>query len=389
MPFNSTSSSSSTGRDRPPQRDDRPRTPDGKGRGPREEKGQQKETAPRRELPETFDLYARYPTETEDDVRRIVGNHNQAYKELKSISTCVSLLSTTMVEPTKEFAKNGDRKFGGGYPSLLHEKKGSSLYTKEVVLPALAQMNALGLYPPKVDIDKMPTFSFYIQLRFVLTRPFYSRDDEIFYLHENAVMKEKYFRVPMVRATSWKGTFRDSATYLAEKWPELVNKLFGCARNDEDDGEVLGQRGRLIFYPTFFDAIDLDMINPHSRKTKAGTIPITMEVVPSGATGYLTIGYVPFNLLGVEESVARRQVAGDIVLSVQMIDRTMSRYGFSAKRNRGFGLADQNMPDRDTPEGKNQPGGQLQMKGEPMITFRSFAELNKAAAQLVGKLTKV
>ncbi len=376
MPFDNSS------KDRPPRRDDHR---DDRRGGGRDDKGKSPSTSESRsELPQSYDLYVRYPTETEDDVRRIVGNHNQAYKELKSVATRVSLLATTIAEPTKEYAKNGDRKFGGGYPSLLHEKKGMSLYTREVIQPALAQMKALGLYPPTVDVAKLPAFSFCIQLRFTLTRPFYSRDDETFYLHENSLMKEKYFRVPMIRATSWKGTLRDNATQLAEQWPELVNKLFGSARNDDAQDENLGQRGRLIFYPTFFDMIDLDMVNPHSRVTKAGTIPITLEVVPPGATGYFTMAYVPYNLIGLEERVARRQVAGDIVLSVQMIDRAMSRYGFSAKRNRGFGLADAQLPDREG----SQPGGQFQLKGEPLMTFRSFAELNKIATQVVNKLTK-
>ena len=352
----------------------------GGGRGREEQRSPQPS---RQSLPETHDIYVRYPTETEDDVRRIVGNHPQAYKELKSVHARASLLTTSLVENTKEFAKNGHPKMGGGYQSLMHDKFGLSLYTKEVIRPALTQMEALGLYPPQIEVNLLPAFSFHLQMRFVLTRPFYSRDDELFYIHENAVMKDGVFKVPMVRASSWKGTLRSNALRVAQKWPQLVNHLFGYARGEEDS-EDLGQRSRLICYPTFFDTLDLDMINPHSRKTKAGTVPIAMEVVPAGATGYFTLTYVPFNLIGVEEKVARASVAGDLFIVAQTIERTMCRYGFSAKRNRGFGLVDPQLVDM----AGAQPGGRFQMKGEAYHTFHSFGELKKIATQHITKLTK-
>jgi CRISPR-associated protein Cmr2 len=357
---------------------DRNRPRDGRGDGK-----QQSREPLRQTLPESYDLYARYPTETEDDIRRIVGNHPKAYRELQSVHTRVSLLTTSLVEKTKEFAKSGDRKFGGGYPSLMHEKQGINAYTKEVIRPALVQMEAMGLYPPNIDIELLPPFSFHIQMRFILTRPFYSRDDELFYIHENAVMKDSVFKIPMVRATSWKGTLRSNATKVAQKWPKLVDNLFGYARGEDNDDD-LGQRSRLIFYPTFFDAIDLDMMNPHSRKTKAGTVPISLEIVPAGATGYFTLTYVPFNLIGLDEKAARTSVAGDLLIVAQTIERTMCRFGFSAKRNRGFGLVDQQLADLSGAK----PGGRFQMKNEAYFTFRSFGELKKIATQHVNKLTK-
>ncbi|MDM8526687.1 hypothetical protein QUF58_00630 [Anaerolineales bacterium HSG24] len=345
--------------------------------------GDRQRTPSRQTLPESYDLYVRYPTETEDDVRRIIGNHPKAYNELESTHTRISLLATSLVERTKEFSKSGHRKFGGGYPNLLHNKRGVNEYTKTIIQPALEQLKMLEMYPPKVDVNTLPLLSFFIQFRFTLTRPFYSRDDDQFYIHENPVMKENVFKVPMVRPSSWKGTLRGTATKVAAKYPKLVNELFGYARGD-DDSEDPGQRSRLIFYPTFFDAIDLDMINPHSRRTKAGTVPITLEVVPPGATGYFTLVYVPFNLIGLGEKVIRTRLAGDMLITVQTIERTMCRYGFSAKRNRGYGLVDQQLPART----KSEPSGQLHLKGEPLHTFRSFSELNKIAGQLIKKISR-
>jgi CRISPR-associated protein Cmr2 len=40
-------------------------------------------------------------------------------------------------------------------------------------------------------------------------------------------------------------------------------------------------RGRLVFYPTFFDEVNLDVITPHDRKTKTPSRgPIYFETVP-------------------------------------------------------------------------------------------------------------
>jgi hypothetical protein len=334
-------------------------------------------------LPETYDLYVRYPAETEDDVRRIVGNHSQAYAELIWLPTRIELLATSLVEDTKELARSGHRKFGGGYQSLVHQRKGDSLYTREVIQPTLALLEEFALYPPNIPIEPLPRYSFVIQIRFMLTRPLYSRDDVHFYLHENPLMKDSVFKVPMIRATGWKGTLRETARRLSKDWPALVDGLFGAAADDPD--EESGQKGRLTFYSTFFDAMDLEVINPHSRRTKAGTVPIPMEVVPPGATGYFTLAYVPFNLLGLVEDAARQQVAADLTLTVQMIERTMCRYGFSAKRSRGYGLAAATFPDRQGDKEK-YPGGYLRMKGFKPLRFRSFQELNRQAANLVDAL---
>jgi hypothetical protein len=352
-------------------------------RGDSRDRGRRDHPPMRSTLPETYDLYVRYPTETEDDVRRIVGNHSQAHAELFWLPIRIELLATSLVEDTKELARSGHRKFGGGYQSLVHQRRGDSSYTQEVIQPTLARLEELALYPPKVPVEALPRYSFVIQIRFVLTHPFYSRDDATFYLHENPLMKDPVFKIPMIRATGWKGTLRETSERLSRDWPALVDNLFGTAADDMDEGG--GQKGRLVFYPTFFDAMDLEVINPHSRRTKAGTVPIPMEIVPPGATGYFTLAYVPFNLLGLAKDAARQQVAADLTLTIQMIERTMCRYGFSARRSRGYGLAASTFPDRKGDK-ERYPGGYLEMNGFKPLRFRSFRELNHQAAGLVDAL---
>ena len=54
-------------------------------------------------------------------------------------------------------------------------------------------------------------------------------------------------------------------------------------------------RGRAVFYPTFFNKISLEIINPHDRKRRAGTNPIFYEIVPEGAEGNLQVIYIPYD----------------------------------------------------------------------------------------------
>ena len=61
--------------------------------------------------------------------------------------------------------------------------------------------------------------------------------------------------------------------------------------------KIESRRGRTQTYPTYFDRIDLEIINPHDRKTKAGTVPIQIESVPEDTDGTLNLFYYPFDLL--------------------------------------------------------------------------------------------
>jgi len=307
-----------------------------------------------------YNLYASYPTERVDDVRRIVGDIRDPYRELEWIPTRVALLATALVEETRGRAKSGHPRYGGGYPSLLHTRRsGENPFTQVIIQPALAQMVSLGLYPPQVDVETLPRYSFFLQLRIELARPFYSKVDDEFYIHENPLMKDKVFQVPMVRASTWKGALRNSLYqedpfgYRQGRDSPLLERLFGSAREEE-----FGQRGRLTFYPTFFDRIDLEVINPHSRVTKAGTLPITLEVVPPGATGFFSLLYIPFDLIRRERSQVRQEAGEDLMAITSAVEAVMKHFGFSAKRSRGFGLAQDQFP-----ADRVLAGGQLDMRG--------------------------
>lgn len=197
----------------------------------------------------------------------------------------------------------------------------------------------LDLDKPNPDIDSLPKYSFFIQFKFKLRKPFYSHDDEVLYVIDNPVTKEHVFKLPMMRPSGWKGNLRstvlkiDSLPVEYDRDP-LVKKLFGCTEKSGIDQK----KGRLIFYPTYFDKIWLEIINPHNRKTKAGTTPIFYEVVPEGSSGIFSLLYIPFDLIGSNDANRRNEALADFRKISSAVKEMMTAYGFGAKTSSGFGV---------------------------------------------------
>ncbi|MEK7275303.1 MAG: RAMP superfamily CRISPR-associated protein, partial [Candidatus Desantisbacteria bacterium] len=201
---------------------------------------------------------------------------------------------------------------------------------------------------PEIDPDylsPLPKYSFAIQFKFTLAKSYISKDDKEFYILDNPVKKDWVFKVPMVSSSTWKGhlrwTMRKNEGLLDEPVKDddkEIIRLFGHQKGEE--GVDKQRRGRLIFFPTFMDMIDAEVINPHDRATKAGTSkgPIFIEVVPENATGTFTLLYVPFDLIGKLEDEVKDEVAQDLKLIGEAIKEMMTTYGFSAKKTSGFGV---------------------------------------------------
>lgn len=180
------------------------------------------------------------------------------------------------------------------------------------------------------DLNYFPSLSFMLQVPFKLRKPYLSKDDRTFHILDNPVRKDKVFQTPMVASTSWKGALRAALWQSGyQEDNEQIIPLFGNTREDEK-----GQAGRLYFYPTFFDKIGLEVINPHDRKTGVGKNPILIESVPIGATGKFVILYVPFG------SIDESQVAEHLKLVAKGVCDMLTVYGFGAKTSSGFGVAD-------------------------------------------------
>lgn len=259
----------------------------------------------------------------------------------------------------------------------------------QFIAAQLDSMRSLQLATPDAHLATLPFGSWFLQFNFNLAKPWISKDDDPFYVAEsvNPVRKDKVFKVPVMSAASWKGLVRwtamhvrlalkrdqleardfakervrqallfghekgaepghaqDVAAHLdslnqdaAPLYRRLVKDHFGLSANAK---EMPHHSGRLTFYPTFFDLIDAEIINPHSRKTKAGTHPIYLECVPAGATGTFSLLYVPFDVIGRKsEEEMRHEAKKDLQLVAEAISAMMYTYGFSAKRTSGFGTA--------------------------------------------------
>ena len=183
----------------------------------------------------------------------------------------------------------------------------------------------------------MPAFSFMFRIPFRLRKPYISKDDAIFHILDNPVKKEWVFKKPYVAASQWKGALRSALRHRGFADDRaIILRLFGSQRGDESK-----RSGRLCFFPTFFDSITLEIINPHDRKTGIGTQrgPILMEAVPAGAKGVFTLLYIPFDLIGQDKDEIKQQALADLQCVAEGLQAMFITYGFGAKTSSGFGVA--------------------------------------------------
>src|SRR5579875_248862 len=187
-----------------------------------------------------------------------------------------------------------------------------------------------------------------IEVEFELLTPWYSRDDRLFHVLDNPVRKDRGFGVTYMSAASWKGLLRWACRMQAglqghlqrhggkmNDWsdPDWVIHLFGNEKGEENDF----LRGALAFYPTWFNKVGFEVINPHSRKTRAGTKPIFYEVVPPGTEGLLRLLYAPLPGAVQRDGVKPADALQKLLDAAEQI---LTVYGFSAKRTAGWGIAE-------------------------------------------------
>ncbi|AEG59448.1 hypothetical protein [Desulforamulus ruminis] len=248
--------------------------------------------------------------------------------------------------------------------------------------------DAFSFVPDISAIQQMPWFSFLLQIPFKLRKPYLSKNEEAFYLLENPLRREKIFKTPMEAASGWKGALRAAMLQQLARWwtgletlekAERVNRkkfvsrrlqlirLFGTERGFyEKDNRYLDKlggklqtcwfqrclrfsmtdsgfiAGRLHFFPTFFQEVGLEVINPHDSKTGTGSEkgPILLECVPQKAEGVFTLLYVP---VGSFDTNCRKEVARDLEFLADGIKAMLTQYGFGAKTGSGFGIAEERL----------------------------------------------
>lgn len=140
------------------------------------------------------------------------------------------------------------------------------------------------------------------------------------------------------RAGGWADYLNNLLGELAEKqYRALLRKHFKVAKDDP----IPHSQGRLQFFPAYLDKIDLEVINPHDRKTRTGKQPIYFEVAPAGAKGIFSLIYTPFDLVG-DRDASRAVAPRDLEAIIEGVQGLMFTYGFSAKKSSGFGVVDSN-----------------------------------------------
>ncbi len=202
----------------------------------------------------------------------------------------------------------------------------------------LKLVESFGIVPASSPASgALPRGSLYLSFEFTLAGPYLSRDDRSFHLlSENPVRREWAFWVPMVSGTTWKGNIRSAATILAEteenkaKCKGWVDELFGPRREEGADHEEDLKQGRVQFFPTYFDRVDADVINPRKRTTRKGTSPIPMERVPGGSKGRFAVLYLPFDLLHRADKQSR--IEKDLRLLGAAIGSMLLESGFGGKK---------------------------------------------------------
>jgi CRISPR-associated protein Cmr2 len=289
----------------------------------------------------------------------------------------ISLLAQALPTAYKDQARVGTRGQAGGLKYWVEHQAAQFLQAHHRLLSTLA------LTPTLPDLSIFPSGTWGLQFTFTLRKPYISRDDTDFHILDNPVKKEWVFKVPYVAPTQWKGALRAAMVHgLAEWWLALsqdqrversnrkrfvaqrlqLARLFGNEKDvlvddrrfetylDDLGGKHLSLwyrralrrlysassflAGRLHFYPTYFDCIGLEVINPHPRDTGAGSLPIYFECVPHGTQGTFTLLYVPLD--GGNKEEAQK----DLQLIAEGIRAMMTQCGFGAKTSSGYGVAD-------------------------------------------------
>lgn len=191
---------------------------------------------------------------------------------------------------------------------------------------------------PKINFTYLPDYSFFLQSKFILEKPYISRDEQEFYIIDNPIRKDKVFGLPYVAPSSWKGSLRAALWQLGHKAEtDEIRRIFGNERGMQEHEKL--RAGRLHLFPTFFTKKGLEIINPHDRVRRVGINPILVECVPKGASGLFSLLYVPFDLIGKGDEEIREQVAKDIQLIAKGLNAMFRDYGFGAKTSSGYGIA--------------------------------------------------
>jgi CRISPR-associated protein Cmr2 len=354
----------------------------------------------------------RTPQKLEELVRR---------GDLDLFRRLTALTAGVFAEDMKEIARDA-------YRDLIRAAAGNSAYEQyrqTKVLPVWQ------VFEREMTLDvpalmRLPQPVWIMQFHFQLAKPLLSRDDDLVHPLDNPMRKEAIFKLPMIAASAWKGLLRNclwtavlrklstSSEAAAEElvhlvrlagslkdekikdpvnpsdraWNEMLEKLEPKLRSlfEIGEGDVPNMAGCLHFYPTFFQRLDLEIINPHDRERRVGKNPILIESVPAGDSSLFQLFYLQTPCWANDQASARKLAAMDAARVAASLNELFHEIGFSAKRSSGYGAAEETLPEIDGYAGRffanfypSQPALQ------PVFTFTSLAEFVKQTERSVAR----
>lgn len=199
--------------------------------------------------------------------------------------------------------------------------------------------NIRAFYPQKEDLQYLPEGSTLVKISFTLKRPYTSKDEGEFHIIdgkilENPIVRDKFTGLPIVRPSTWKGHLRFAAEkvkYNENNKKKIIKRLFGAEPGDDEP-----LKGRLYFFPTFFEKVDKDVITPLKRTTRTPARgPISLEIVKSESKGEFYLLYVPYPK---GKDFEDKQIEEDLLFISKALELMFYVYGFSAKKTSGFGV---------------------------------------------------
>jgi hypothetical protein len=162
----------------------------------------------------SYDWYATFRIGGEEEADALIRREGafsevrDRYGQLRLLSQVQALTSL----PDSDWAK--ERKH---YRKIAHPERGTAPFTGELIASERKRLHRLGILSPRLDatvLQMLPLGSFGIQFRFILEEPFISKDDALFYPHDNPLRKEWAFKVPMIGGSGWKGNLRSARRWL-------------------------------------------------------------------------------------------------------------------------------------------------------------------------------
>lgn len=366
-----------------------------------------------------YDFYANFQIRSKEDVDNIVSGYGR-YSEITDVLSRILLLNTALgldlkfsdrrgrpnrIEP-KDYAKVGEGDYSSGLKAIIH----SSGALNAAIECSISLLTSIGINIGP-DISTLPYGSWIIEFPLTLATPYISKDDVPLYIIDNPLRKDKVFGVPFTSAQSWKGNlkwtmmkiyldpvtdpdefaetrFRHFLLFGAEKgtedtpkgWAKYLDSLCPDAAQifqdmvNERVGESVHVQGMLHFYPTFWDRVDMIVINPHDRRTKTGKKPIYFEVVPEGSKGFFRLLYVPYYWINKSKSEILGESLRDLSEVVQGLENMMLRCGFSAKKSSGYGIIEDSW---------DKGSSRLEVVGLGQTKFGNFEEMLTEVSKLM------